>query len=273
MTGLAVAMYSLGAGRPAGPIVAAALAALLLAGSLLIWPTRPRGLPSGFDEHPTGRATRQGRGTRVSRLRLLLPGSRGCGHGSGTRGSARRREDSLTNILDCLGPALDAGLPLHASVASVIRSTPADLPERELLRDLHAQAVAGEPLAPVWKRHATVVSSPQLALVAQAWSLSERTGAPLAGAVASTGRLLRDAVAARRRVDSATAQARITVRILAMMPLSGPLLAWAVGVDPPSLLSSPYSRWSVVAGAALFLLGRVWVSRQVAAAMHPHASS
>lgn len=266
MTGFPVATAMPGTDRPVGTLAAAALAGVLLALGLLIWPPRPRGLPVGFDAKLAGRSARGGRGRWVwGRLRYLLP------HGHRWAGRGHRLEDGLTEILDSLGPALEAGLPLHACLASVLRSTTADHPGRVMLQDLHSHEVSGEPLGPVWRRHARTASSPQLALVAQAWALTERTGAPLAAAVASTGRLLRDALAARRRVDSATAQARITVRMLAAMPLSGPLLAWAVGVDPGSLLSSPYSRWSVGAGVAVFLLGRYWVTRQIAAALRPRA--
>ena len=57
--------------------------------------------------------------------------------------------------------------------------------------------------------------------------------------------------------------------ILTILPVGGPLLAAAMGLDLGRLyLSSPLVWGCLAAGLALVLVGRLWVARLVAHAMH-----
>ncbi|WP_020145205.1 type II secretion system F family protein [Terracoccus sp. 273MFTsu3.1] len=121
-----------------------------------------------------------------------------------------------------------------------------------------------EPTSPVWAEWAARSASPELALVAAAWRLSETTGAPLASAVDRAVGGLLDARARRGKVAVAVAGPRATVTVLTLLPLTGPLFGLACGIDPATLyLGSPIATASVVAGLLLVWAGRVWCSRMV----------
>ena len=56
-----------------------------------------------------------------------------------------------------------------------------------------------------------------------------------------------------------------TMRVLTALPLTGPLLALAVGVSPLDLYGHPAAAGSVVTGIVLLVLGRAGTSRMVRA--------
>jgi len=121
-----------------------------------------------------------------------------------------------------------------------------------------------EPTSPVWAEWAARSASPELALVAAAWRLSETTGAPLVSAVDRAVGGLLDARTRRGKVAVAVAGPRATVTVLTLLPLTGPLFGLACGIDPATLyLESPIATVSVVAGLLLVWAGRVWCSRMV----------
>ncbi|WP_256795773.1 type II secretion system F family protein [Terrabacter sp. Ter38] len=121
-----------------------------------------------------------------------------------------------------------------------------------------------EPTSPVWAEWAARSASPDLALVAAAWRLSETTGAPLAFAVDRAVGGLLDARTRRGKVAVAVAGPRATVTVLTLLPLTGPIFGLACGIDPATLyLGSPIATVSVVAGLLLVWAGRVWCSRMV----------
>ena len=126
------------------------------------------------------------------------------------------------------------------------------------------------PTSPVWGDWATRSASPELALVAAAWRLSETTGAPLASAVDRAVRGLLDARSRRSKVAVAVAGPRATVSVLTLLPLTGPLFGLACGIDPATLyLGSPIATLSVVLGIFLVWVGRVWCTRMVRRAVRP----
>ena len=127
-----------------------------------------------------------------------------------------------------------------------------------------------EPTSPVWGEWAARSASPELALVAAAWRLSETTGAPLASAVDRAVRGLLEARARRGKVAVAVAGPRATVTVLTLLPLTGPLFGLACGIDPVTLyLGSPIATVSVVVGLLLVWAGRFWCSRMVRRAVRP----
>ena len=181
-------------------------------------------------------------------------------------------------IAEALAPALEAGLPPVAALAHAVADLdtagrgsrePAGVEDlRRWARQVAAAAGTGEPASSLLSRGATTVGSRELALLAEAWSLTEVTGGPLADAARTTAALIRSARAQRRRLAAAVAGAHSTMNILTALPLGGPLLALALGVDPAALyLGSPLCICCLVAGVALALAGRAWVRRLVAQAV------
>jgi tight adherence protein B len=171
-------------------------------------------------------------------------------------------------LLEGVAPALRAGLPpataLHLA-ASVM--TLDDRATTQLLGALDDAAVAGRPVAPVWRDAAVRTRSRELAFVGAAWQLSESTGAPLADAVDRAVAMLRAARERQRRVAVAVAGPQATVTVLTVLPLTGPLFALACGVGPVELyVHNTLAGLSAAVGLALIWLGRWWCRRMVASA-------
>jgi tight adherence protein B len=183
----------------------------------------------------------------------------------------------MLDVLDALAPALRAGLPPVAALRLVTRSRPGSgptsgatsatsSPARSVaLQDLAEAAAQGGPLAPTWSAYANALSSSDLRLVASAWSLCDTLGSPLAPTVATVADVVRRRRMVRQRVASASAGPVATMRVLTALPLSGPLVALAVGVSPGDLYAQPAGAASLAVGLVLLLLGRFWAGRLVAA--------
>ena len=202
----------------------------------------------------------------------------------------RRRPESLVDsaldLLDGIRPALEAGLSPGRAVEiaatssmgherfrrlrhAVAGSGPVGRREAErLVESLLDAAEAGDGMASVWADSAQRSGSADLGFVAAAWGLTESTGAPLAAAVGRAADGLRDARTRRGRVAVAVAGPKATVTVLTVLPLTGPLFGLACGVDPVSLyVSSVLASASVLVGLGLILLGRLWCTRIVRAAV------
>lgn len=88
-----------------------------------------------------------------------------------------------------------------------------------------------------------------LADIAAAWELCTRTGAPVADAVDAVAETLRRMEASRDAVQVEAATARITGRIMAVLPLVGIVLGYMAGGDPLDFLTSN------LVGEALLVVG------------------
>jgi tight adherence protein B len=129
-----------------------------------------------------------------------------------------------------------------------------------------AAAADGATLGPLWREAAESADSAELLLLAQAWSLTEDMGAPLAQAVRTTATLLEARIAHERRLAAAVAGAKATVNVLTVLPLGGPLLGLVLGIGPAELYGgSGLTQASLVLGVCLAALGRWWVRRMVQA--------
>lgn len=175
----------------------------------------------------------------------------------------------LLALLDAIVPALEAGMaPASAlRIAADARSTPGHLdPLGSLARAMASAAADGASLGPLWREAAESAGSAELLLLAQAWSLTEDMGAPLAQAVRTTAGLLEARIAHERRLAAAVAGAKATVNVLTVLPIGGPLMALMLGIGPGELYaSSRLTQGSLVLGLCLACLGRWWVRRMIRA--------
>jgi tight adherence protein B len=188
----------------------------------------------------------------------------------------------MLDVLDGLAPALRAGLPPVAALRLVTRSGAASgsVPATsrpsgsDALDELAEAAARGGPLAPTWAAYAEALSSSDLRLVAATWSLCETLGSPLAPTVGTVADVVRRRRALRQRIATASAGPGATMRVLTALPLTGPLVALAVGVPPGDLYADPAGAVSLGVGLTLLLLGRLWAGRLVlAVAAEPSSSS
>ena len=205
---------------------------------------------------------------------LVARSGSGSGWGRGNRWRQARRgvgvsSQDLLGLLDIIAPALDAGMaPASAlRIAADSRSGSAG-PDQlaDLARELASAAADGATLGPLWRAAAESAGSPELLLLAQAWSLTEDMGAPLAHGVRTTAGLLEARVAHERRLAASVAGARATVNLLTVLPIAGPLLALLLGIGPGELFGgSRLTQASLVLGLCLACIGRWWVRRMVRA--------
>lgn len=248
------------------------LGAALVLLAVLVWPARPsRRAATALVRRVGQERPRPVPGPDHMVVRRFVDSvrrrSRRGGPQWGTRRWGRRhtgvapRVDDLFPLLDGLAGALRAGLP----AAEALDLVGADLPDRvhQLVRPVRAAAAAGYPCAAAWERAARESTSPDLALLARSWAVSERLGAPLADAVDSTARGLRSRRALAARLATATAGARATVTVLTLLPAAGVGLAALMGIGPAELYGSPVAVASLVLGCVLLAVGRVVVHRMI----------
>lgn len=245
------------------------LVAAFLAGvGTLLWPY-PSGRPqlaalsrvSPSPVVPTprfGQAIAWKRAVMTSRQTHVLPG-RVAGVSS----------QDLLSLLEAIAPALEAGIGPAAAIgiAADARAGTGRLdPLTGLATEIASAAAQGALLAPLWRRAAETTGSAELQLLAQAWSLTEDMGVPLASAVRTTAALLEARIAHEQRLAGAVAGAKATVNLLTILPTGGPLLAVALGIGPAELYGgSTLTQGSLVLGLCLAGAGRWWVRRMIRA--------
>jgi tight adherence protein B len=237
---------------------------VLAAAGILLWPDRIGshslailpGAPSG--SHSVG-GSRSVLTSLRARVRLRLSGS----------ATAGLTAQDLLGLLEAIAPALDAGIaPASAlRIAAEARSGSGHVdPLATLALDIASASAEGVRLGPLWRKAAASAGSVELQLLAQAWSLTEDMGVPLAQAVRTTAGLLEARIAHERRLAGAVAGARATVNLLTFLPVGGPLLALLLGIGPGELYGgSGLTRTSLVLGLCLAGLGRLWVRRMIRA--------
>ena len=234
---------------------------LLAAVGILLWPERfgRRALAVLPRSSPPVLVPKSVQGSPWQRARHWRPGRR----------AAEMSTQDLLALLEAIAPALEAGMaPASAlRIAADARSAPGRPdPMGALARAMAAAAADGASLGPLWREAAESAGSPELLLLAQAWSLTEDMGAPLAQAVRTTAGLLEARIAHERRLAAAVAGAKATVNVLTVLPIGGPLVALVLGIGPGELYGgSRLTQSSLVLGLCLAAIGRWWVRRMVRA--------
>jgi tight adherence protein B len=242
-------------------VTAVGVALLLGVAAALLWP-RARCRTFGADLTAPGPGV--GRSSLVDRSRQRLSSRR-------RRAETERAAAEAGEMLDALAPALRAGLPPVAALRLVTSTSPYG---RLALRELEEAAARGEPLGPTWSAHAEAVESDDLRFVAAAWTLCDTLGSPIAPMVSTISEMVRRRRAVRQRIATALAGPQATMRVLTALPLTGPLLALAVGVPPADLYAQPSAAVSLATGLLLLVIGRAWTSRMVrAVSAEPHGRS
>ncbi|YAL83689.1 hypothetical protein ACMYYO_02470 [Dermacoccaceae bacterium W4C1] len=181
-------------------------------------------------------------------------------------GDRAREQSPQARVLAELEAALEVGLPPRDAV-TVIGQHRAGVGGRTALLDPVLEAAAtGAPIAPAWRVSARTYG-PAFLHLAQAWSVSEKLGCPLAQAV-SVARAGHEArLATERAVAAQSAGARATMNLLSALPVLGLLALPVIGVDlgdayPPAVLVL-----CVIPGLVLLALGRFLTARLMRSAL------
>ena len=118
----------------------------------------------------------------------------------------------------------------------------------------------GGDVVSVWLAQSTDPGCGGLGDLARAWRVSAETGAPMAAALEQVAVSLADDQALVSVVAGELAGPRATGKIMAVLPLCGLALGYALGGDPIGfLLQGPLGWACLVCGVALAAAGVLWV--------------
>ena len=168
---------------------------------------------------------------------------------------ADRRADQVLAVCEALVADLQAGQP----PVTALGAATADWPE---LGPAAAAAELGADVPAALRELARRPGADQLRIVAAAWQVGHRSGAGLAGALATAALRLREDRATARVVATEMAAATATARMLAGLPVAVLLLGNGVGGDPVGfLLDTPLGLACLCSGLALEYAGLRWLAR------------
>ncbi len=167
------------------------------------------------------------------------------------RGAARNAAEVAT------ASRLLAGLLRLGHVpAAALRVAAADFP---LLAEVVAVQEVGGAVAPALRRLGVRPGARGLADLGAAWEVSERTGASLGATLEALAERLIAAGAVTDVVSAELAAPRATGRLLAVLPIAGLALGYAMGGDPVAFLTgSAAGQLSLALGIALGCAGVLW---------------
>lgn len=121
------------------------------------------------------------------------------------------------------------------------------------------QALGGDVVA-VWQAQSRRRGCGGLADLARAWAISTQTGAPMAATLERVADGMASEEAVRTVVAGELAGPRATGKIMAVLPVVGLALGYALGGDPVGfLLGGPLGWGCLVGGALLAAAGVLWV--------------
>ena len=214
-------------------------------------PSRPRSLPPGQVPPRGQRPATQGQKLRT---RVPRPG----------RAAALRREmeAAVPEVIDVLRATVAAGINPRRALQAAAEGAPSSL-EAVLGRAIRAAELgigAGQALATA----ANAERLTELALAGEALDLAEITGAPPGPVLAGVAIAAADRVRTRQARMAATAQARLSARVVAAMaPGFLGVLALTSPTDAAFLIRQPLG-WATLASAITFeLLGILWAAHIV----------
>jgi tight adherence protein B len=170
------------------------------------------------------------------------------------RHHAGRTADGNALTPEVIAAALEAcsrSLRTGSSLRSAVRAT--DLPISAALADGHPLSVVLD----AWARRA---QDPAERMAATALALAAATGGPQAQAVDAAARAVRDRISATAEVAAHSAQARLSARVIASLPVV--FVAWTLLADhrtAVTLVGTPIGWLCLTAGLGLDAVGLVWV--------------
>lgn len=140
------------------------------------------------------------------------------------RASARERaerkkvEEAMPEAFGALAVSLGSGLSLAQAMRYV--GDHAEEPVRTEFTRVSFSIACGIPAAEALADMIGRLRAPGLELVTLALSVSQRTGAPLKGLLADAAKLVDERIGLARKLDVKTAQARMSARLVAGMPVA-----------------------------------------------------
>ena len=172
-----------------------------------------------------------------------------------TRYTAQRRR-AMVDLVEALVGELNAGQAPIQALKFALDAGPVDF-------HVFAQSIrlGADPLAQCTQLARIPGCEAALSLAA-CWRVGSSAGSGLSETMAQLAQGLRDDLAVRAEVQSQIAGPQATARFLAALPVVGPVLATALGVNFGQVLfTTSVGRWCLALGLLLDALGLWWVHR------------
>lgn len=124
-----------------------------------------------------------------------------------------------------------------------------------------------------WRAEADRPGCAGLLVLARAWSVSTRTGAPLAPALERVAEALSADLAVERLVSGEMSAARATGKIMAALPICGIGLGYLIGGRPLRFLVAGPAGWAcLLLGVTMAAIGMLWIDALARSSGEPAVS-
>lgn len=188
---------------------------------------------------------------------LAIAGSVGAGWGIGSMLENAKREeynDRLLLAMDDFQRMVRFGIPTLQALSSAAET--AEEPLRSSLRNVLLETGFGVPLEHAIAQEARRVKMSELAMLAAILSTQASTGGTLSESVGNLAMMLRERRDNRAKMKAATAESRITLIILALVPVIG---VGIQGATDPEVVSKLFGEARHLLGIGLALIAGAFV--------------
>ncbi|MFI6691564.1 type II secretion system F family protein [Streptomyces sp. NPDC050433] len=176
---------------------------------------------------------------------------------------AERRAEAVRGLCDVLVGELRAGAQPAEALTTAVRALLRDLSVQELALVVAAARFGGD-VPEALRKAARQPGAEGLVGVAACWRVAVDGGAGLAAGVDRLRAALRAQQDQREAMRAQLAGAWSTVVVLALLPVAGLAMGWAMGADPLNvLLHTPAGLGCLVVGGLLEAMGFWWAGRIV----------
>lgn len=170
----------------------------------------------------------------------------------------RRARQAAADIAQA-ATVLAAELELGRVPATALLTAAADCP---VLVPAATAAEIGGDVVQTWERQAKAPGCGGLLVLSRAWRVAAVTGSALGPSLAAVAMVLGAEEEVDRLVAGELAAPRMTGVVLALLPVAGIGLGYAIGGDPLGfLLGAPWGWACLLAGTALACIGLLWTER------------
>ena len=179
--------------------------------------------------------------------------------------AATTRRTTVIEACDVLAAELSAGRPPSEALEGATTVCP-DLQIASAAAKLGGDVPAALDLA------AESPGAEGLRALAAAWRVADESGAAFATITERLAEALRADESIRRQITATLAGPRATARLLAVLPLFGTFIGYAIGANPLTfLLHTPPGWLCLTLGLLLTITGLHWTTRQSQPPWEPHA--
>lgn len=176
------------------------------------------------------------------------------------RRRAQARRDAVAEVVGLMAAELRAGILPQRALSGLAS-------DFAFLTAASRAAELGGDVSSALRRESATPGCELLADVSSAWTVADRSGAPLARVLDRLEASMRDDREIEREVQSGVAPARATGRLMAVLPVVGLALGSGMGSDPVALLTQTVpGALCLAAGSTCACAGVAWVNRIAATA-------